>query len=48
MGGYLHEAEALARTLGDQHRFGRIATFMVLQRVSIGAYDEADDTVRRP
>ncbi len=41
MGGYLHEAEALARTLGDQHRFGRIATFMVLQRVSIGAYDEA-------
>jgi class 3 adenylate cyclase/tetratricopeptide (TPR) repeat protein len=41
MEGYLHEAEALARTLGDQHRFGRIATFMVVQRVSIGAYDEA-------
>ena len=28
-GEHLHEAEALARTLGDQHRLARIATFMV-------------------
>jgi class 3 adenylate cyclase/tetratricopeptide (TPR) repeat protein len=40
MEGYLREAEALARALGDQHRLGRIATFMVPQRIAIGAYDE--------
>jgi class 3 adenylate cyclase len=31
MGEHLQEAEGLARTLGDPHRLGRIATFMVLQ-----------------
>ena len=31
MGDHLLAAEALARSLGDQHRLGRIATFMVLQ-----------------
>ena len=41
MGDHLHEAEALARTLGDQHRLGRIATFMVIQCLAIGDYNEA-------
>ena len=41
MGDHLHEAEALARTLGDQHRLARIATFMVNQCLSTGDYDEA-------
>ncbi len=31
----------LARTLGDQHRVGRIATFMVNQCLATGDYDEA-------
>ena len=41
MGEHLHEAEVLARTLGDQHRLGRIATFMVNQCLATGDYDEA-------
>jgi tetratricopeptide (TPR) repeat protein len=41
MGEHLHEAEVLARTLGDQHRLARIATFMVNQCVATGDYDEA-------
>ena len=41
MGEHLHEAEGLARTLGDQHRLARIATFMVIQCLRIGDYDEA-------
>jgi tetratricopeptide (TPR) repeat protein len=41
MGEHLHEAEVLARTLGDQHRLARIATFMVIQCVAAGDYDEA-------
>jgi tetratricopeptide (TPR) repeat protein len=31
----------LARRLGDQHRLARIATFMVIQCLRIGDYDEA-------
>jgi tetratricopeptide (TPR) repeat protein len=38
---HLHEAEGLARTLGDQHRLARIATFMVNQCLATGDYDEA-------
>src|SRR5713101_2659674 len=41
MGEHLHEAEVLARTLGDQHRLGRIATFMVIQCLVTGDYDKA-------
>jgi tetratricopeptide (TPR) repeat protein len=41
MGEHLHEAEGLARALGDQHRLGRIATFMVVQCLVTGDYDEA-------
>jgi tetratricopeptide (TPR) repeat protein len=41
MGDHLHEAEGLARTLGDPHRLARIATFMVLQCLITGDYDEA-------
>ena len=41
MGKHLHEAEALARALGDQHRLARIATFMVIQHLVTGDYDEA-------
>ncbi len=41
MGEHLHEAEVLARTLGDQHRLARIATFMVIQCLITGDYDEA-------
>ena len=40
-GEHLHEAEVLARTLGDQHRLARIATFMVVQCLLTGDYDEA-------
>jgi class 3 adenylate cyclase/tetratricopeptide (TPR) repeat protein len=40
-GEHLREAEALARTLGDRHRLGRIATFMVTQCLITGDYDEA-------
>ena len=41
MGEHLQEAEGLARTLGDQHRLGRIATFMVSQCGITGDYDGA-------
>jgi tetratricopeptide (TPR) repeat protein len=41
IGEHLHEAEVLARTLGDQHRLARIAAFMVNQCLATGDYDEA-------
>ena len=41
MGDHLHEAEVLARPLGDQHRLARIATFIVIQCLATGDYDEA-------
>jgi class 3 adenylate cyclase/tetratricopeptide (TPR) repeat protein len=41
MGDHLHEAEVLARRLGDQQRLARIATFMVIQCLRAGHYDEA-------
>jgi class 3 adenylate cyclase/tetratricopeptide (TPR) repeat protein len=41
MGDHLHEAEGLARALGDQPRLARIATFMVIQCLNSGKYDEA-------
>jgi class 3 adenylate cyclase/tetratricopeptide (TPR) repeat protein len=41
MGEHLHEAEVLARTLGDQHLLARIATFMVIQCLGTGDYDAA-------
>ena len=40
-GDHLHQAEALARTLGDLHRLARIATFMVMPCLGTGDYDEA-------
>ena len=41
MGEHFHEAEVLARALGDQHRLARIATFMVIQCLAMGDYDAA-------
>jgi tetratricopeptide (TPR) repeat protein len=41
MGELLHEAEVLARRLGDQHRLARIANFMVIQCLRAGDYEEA-------
>jgi tetratricopeptide (TPR) repeat protein len=41
MGEHLHEAEALARSLGDARRLVRIATFMVIQCVAAGDYEGA-------
>src|SRR5713226_7104110 len=41
MGEHLREADVLARTLGDQRRLARIATFMVNQCLATGDYDEA-------
>jgi class 3 adenylate cyclase/tetratricopeptide (TPR) repeat protein len=41
MGDHLHQAEVLARSLGDQHRLGRIATFMVPQHNAAGDYEGA-------
>ena len=38
---HLHEAERLARTLGDQHRLGRITAFMAIQFLFTGDYNEA-------
>jgi len=38
---HLHEADVRARTLGDQHRLGRIATAMMIQSLLTGAYSEA-------
>src|SRR5262245_32770780 len=40
-GDHLHEAEVLARSLGDQHRLGRITTFMGIQRLVTGDSDGA-------
>src|SRR5262249_23025113 len=40
-GDNLHEAEVLARSLGDQHRLGRIATHMIQQRRGTGDHDAA-------
>ena len=40
MGEHLHKAERLARTLGDQQRLGRIATFIASQCLRAGDYDE--------
>jgi tetratricopeptide (TPR) repeat protein len=40
-GEHLHAAEGLARALGDPHRLGRIASFMVLQGAYTGDYDGA-------
>jgi class 3 adenylate cyclase/tetratricopeptide (TPR) repeat protein len=40
-GNHLHEAEVLARMLGDQRRLARIATFMVSQCFVPGDYDGA-------
>jgi tetratricopeptide (TPR) repeat protein len=41
MGDHLHEAEVLARSLGDQHRLGRIANSKLLQSRYAGDYDAA-------
>jgi tetratricopeptide (TPR) repeat protein len=41
IGGLLHEAEGLARALGDQRRLGRIATFTVIQSLNTGDYRAA-------
>jgi predicted ATPase len=41
MGDHLHEAEVLARSLGDQHRLGRTATLMANQCNAAGDYDRA-------
>jgi tetratricopeptide (TPR) repeat protein len=41
IGDLLHEAEGLARTLGDQHRLARIASFIVSQCLVTGDYDGA-------
>ena len=41
MAEHLHEAEGLARTLGDPRRLGRIATFMVTHCLTTGDYDGA-------
>jgi tetratricopeptide (TPR) repeat protein len=41
MGDHLHEAEGLARTLGDPRRLAWIATFMVTQCRIMGEYDES-------
>jgi tetratricopeptide (TPR) repeat protein len=38
---HVHEAEMLARTLGDAHRIGRIAGLMVDEHLNAGDYDEA-------
>jgi class 3 adenylate cyclase/tetratricopeptide (TPR) repeat protein len=40
MGDQVREAEVLARKLGDQRRLGRIATFMVIQCLNTGRYDQ--------
>src|SRR4029450_4781882 len=37
----VHEAEVLARALGDQHRLARIASFMANQCWGTGDYNEA-------
>ncbi|MEA2503885.1 MAG: hypothetical protein QOG36_928, partial [Actinomycetota bacterium] len=41
MGELLHEAEVLARTLGDQHRLATIAPLLANQCLAAGDYDDA-------
>jgi DNA-binding SARP family transcriptional activator len=41
MGDHLHQAELLARTLGDPHRLGQIATFLMNQCLIAGHFAEA-------
>jgi class 3 adenylate cyclase/tetratricopeptide (TPR) repeat protein len=41
MGESLQEAEVLARTLGDQRRLARVATFMVIQYLATCDYDQS-------
>jgi tetratricopeptide (TPR) repeat protein len=41
MGDHLHQAEVLARSVGDQHRLGWIATFMVVHHNAAGDYGAA-------
>jgi DNA-binding NtrC family response regulator/tetratricopeptide (TPR) repeat protein len=41
MGEQVHEAERLARALGDRHRLGRIASFMAQHSLVTGDYDQA-------
>jgi class 3 adenylate cyclase len=41
MGEHLHQAEVLARRLGDQIRLARVAAWLTNQRLAVGAYDEA-------
>jgi len=41
MGEHVREAERLARTIGDQHRLGRTANFMLNQCLLAGDYDRA-------
>jgi tetratricopeptide (TPR) repeat protein len=41
MGEQIHEAEVLARRIGDQRRLARTATFMVIQCLNTGDYPEA-------
>src|SRR5262249_21296827 len=41
MGDHLQEAEGLARAIGAQSRLARITTFMVIQYLDTGNYDEA-------
>ena len=41
VGEHLHEAEKLARRLGDQPRLGRTLNFMVLDRLNSGDLDES-------
>jgi class 3 adenylate cyclase/tetratricopeptide (TPR) repeat protein len=41
MGEHLREAAVLARSLGDQRRLARIASFMVIQCLYSGEYEEA-------
>jgi class 3 adenylate cyclase/tetratricopeptide (TPR) repeat protein len=40
-GHHLHQAEGLARALGDPRRLGQIANFTVIQCLITGEYDEA-------
>jgi class 3 adenylate cyclase/tetratricopeptide (TPR) repeat protein len=40
-GEHLHEAEGLARSLGDQRRLARITAYRVIQRLPAGDFDDA-------
>src|SRR5262245_61471412 len=40
-GEHLHEAEGLARALGDQRRLARITAYRVIQRMGTGDFDDA-------